>query len=118
MSIFQSRLAELAAEIARANSSPPSGIPWQGYAGQKQHRAEAAQAEAHGKVEAAASAAAAVGAALQKQTEQLLHEARMSAHEMSGAGTVEERLAALERRVAKLQGQLSKLLHALHGLGH
>jgi HPt (histidine-containing phosphotransfer) domain-containing protein len=115
MSIFQSRLAELAAELAKANTSGYVGVPPLGY-GAPTH--QQAQAEAHGKVEAAASAAAAVGAALQKQTEQLLHEARMGAQEMPAFGTVEERLAALERRVAKLQGQLSKLLHALHGLGH
>jgi len=66
----------------------------------------------------AASAAAAVGAALQQQTEWLLHEVRTSAQEMSSAGTVEERLAALVGRVAKLQSLMSKLLHALHGLGH
>jgi hypothetical protein len=42
----------------------------------------------------------------------------MNAQEVPSAGTVEERVASPGRRVAKLRSQLSKLLHALHGLGH
>jgi hypothetical protein len=119
---YWSGLAAQAAEIAKANSAVASATATQGFTGQTQQVVGAAIAGAIAQTkqaaELAASIAGAVGAALQKQTEWLLHEMRTTAPEVSSAGSAEDRLAALERRVSKLQHQLSRLLHTLHGIGH
>src|SRR5215471_2958602 len=99
-------LARLAAQIARDSYTASPRRATSGRAGQKiaqgqggtahQSEQQAQMAEAHQQADLVASAAAAVGAALEQKVEPLVHEARISAVEgaTSVGGSVEERLAA------------------------